>query len=87
MNKVDKMSKEVLGIVEYCKEVVRKNLISSNDNQQDRLSESQLNNMLNIVNLSLSQGSQKAIPVFQKVLSNVLNETAKEAVESSKKKK
>lgn len=87
MNKVDKMSKEVLGIVEYCKEVVRTNLVSFNNNQKDKLTEAQINETLNIVNLSLSQGSQKAIPVFQKVLSSVLNETTKEAVEASKKKK
>jgi len=88
MNKVDKLSKEVLGMVEFSKEVIRKNLVASNENSGfEKLSESQISNVLNIVNVSLSQGIQKAIPVFQKVVNSTLNEVKDEALESSRKKK
>jgi hypothetical protein len=88
MNKVNKLSKEVLGMVEYSKEVIKNNLVSFNEkNQSDRLTESQLSNVINLVNLSLSQGMQTAMPTFQKVVAGALSETTKQTVEILRKKK
>lgn len=75
MNKTNKLSKELLGIVEYSKEVIKSNLLLSNErNTVDKLTEAQLSTVINLVNVSLSQGVQKALPTFQKVIEDTLSE-------------
>lgn len=88
MNKINKLSKELLGIVEYSKEVIKSNLLLSNEkNTFNKLTDAQLYSVIDLVNVSLSQGVQKALPTFQKVVEDTLSETKKVTLESSKKKK
>ena len=63
----------VLNILDYSKEVVRTNLAQANGtNALEGLTEDQLKKVVDIVDISLSQGFQKAIPAFQKSLDTLV---------------
>lgn len=73
MNITDKISKEVLNILDYSKEVVKTNLVTANDSKTfESLNSEQLERIVNVVNLSLSQGFQKALPNFQKAVDGLI---------------
>jgi len=86
MNKVDKLSKEVLNLFSYSKDIVTTNLNTANNvgNLEPKLTEHQLNFVLKLFENSLTQGYQKGISIFQKTLKNVLNEEVKETKKKNK---
>lgn len=85
MNSTNKISKEVLNILDYSKEVVKSNLAQANNsNAFESLNEEQLKKVIDVVEISLSQGFQKAMPAFQKSVDVIVNNLT---LESSRKKK
>jgi hypothetical protein len=88
MNQVDKISKEVLNLLNYSKDVTTTNLNSANKTGklEPRLTDDQLRLVVNLVESSLTQGYQKGLNTFQKTIKNTL-ETKKVTVEETKKNK
>jgi len=76
MNQVDKISKEVLSLLNYSKDVAASNLTAFNKNGKlaPALTDSQLQVVVSVLESSFSQGFQKALPTFQKTVSTVLEE-------------
>jgi hypothetical protein len=91
MNQVDKISKETLNLLEYSKDVVKENLTTANVTGQlePKLSDEHLKKVLHLVDVSMSQGYQKAIQSFQRNISTVLSthEDVRSHDTSSRKKK
>lgn len=87
MNQVDRISKELLNLVEYSKDVVKANLASNNakENEALKLTDAQLANVLRIVDASITQGYQKGFTSFQKSVSKILAETVETKPTSRKK--
>lgn len=87
MNQVDKISKEVLSLLNYSKDVATGNLSIANNSGrlEPKLTDEQLRSVVNLVEASLSQGYQKGLNTFQKTLRVTLEDKAKE--ETPKKKK
>lgn len=80
MNQVDKISKEVLNLLSYSKDVVASNLTAFNKEGKltPQLNEVQLKTIVSILESSVSQGFQKGLPTFQKSVNNVLEEVRNE---------
>ena len=76
MNQIDKISKEALVLLQYAKDTAIANLASANSNKklEPQLDGSQLAAVVNLMNLSLSQGFQKGLPSFQKSVKDQLKE-------------
>lgn len=87
MNQVDRISKELLNLVEYSKDVVKTNLVSNNikENEALKLTDAQLANVVRIVEASIAQGYQKGFTAFQKGVSKVLAEITETKSGSRKK--
>lgn len=75
MNQVDKISKEAFTLLQYAKDTAIANLTTANGQNklEPQLDGAQLLAVINLLNLSLSQGFQKGLPSFQKVVVNQLN--------------
>ena len=80
MNSVDKISKEVLALLEYVKDTVKINLANSNfsGNFSPKLTDEQVSGISNLIDVSISQGYQNAITSFQKNISNVIKADCQE---------
>ena len=87
MNQVDKISKEVLNLLNYSKDVTIISLNSANNSGklEPKLTDDQLRLVVNLVENSLSQGYQNGLNTFQKTLKTTLE--IKVADETTKKKK
>lgn len=87
MNQVDKISKEVLSLLNYSKDVATGNLSTANNSGrlEPKLTDEQLRSVVSLVEASLSQGYQKGLNTFQKTLKTTLEDKTKE--ETPKKKK
>jgi hypothetical protein len=87
MNQVDKISKEVLNLLNYSKDVTTISLNSANNSGklEPKLTDDQLRLVVNLVENSLSQGYQNGLNTFQKTLKTTLE--IKVADETTKKKK
>jgi len=87
MNQVDKISKEVLNLLNYSKDVVTGNLSAANNSGrlEPKLTNEQLRSVVSLVEVSLLQGYQKGLNTFQKTLKTNLEDKVKE--EALKKKK
>jgi len=87
MNQVDKISKEVLNLLNYSKDVTTTSLNSANNSGklEPKLTDDQLRLVVNLVENSLSQGYQKGLNTFQKTLKTTLETRVVD--ETTKKKK
>ena len=65
MNKVDRISKDAKILIDSAKDTVSNNFVSAVKSSSLSLSESQLASVLNLVNVCLQEGYQKALPYFQ----------------------
>lgn len=76
MNTIDKISRNVLEIFNYSKDVIANNLMLANNsgNIRPKLTDDQISTLINIFNGSISQSYQKSILSFQKSLMNELKE-------------
>lgn len=86
MNQVDKISKEVLNLLNYSKDVATNNLTSLNKEGKlnPPLNESQLQTIVSLLDSSFTQGFQKGLTNFQKSVKNVM-ESEKVTAKTSKK--
>ena len=74
MNQVDKISKEALNLLKYAKDTAVTNLASANSNGQleYKLTDEQLLSVVSLLDSSLSQGYQKALPSFQSKVDSLI---------------
>lgn len=89
MNQVDKISKEALSLLQYAKDTAIANLTVANSSGKlkPQLEPIQLLAVVDLLGASLSQGYQKGLSAFQKVVKEQIpQESTKKVVESSKKK-
>lgn len=87
MNQVDKISKEVLNLLNYSKDVAANNLTTLNKEGKltPALNEQQLQTVMSVLESSFSQGFQKGLPTFQKSVKNVLEAEKLQQTKPSKK--
>ena len=70
MNTVDKITKEVLNLVNYTKDVSKNSLVKSN--QEIGLNDAQLAAVTRLVEGAVEQSYQRFVPAFQKSLNGFL---------------
>ena len=80
MNTVDKISKEVINLTEYAKDVVKNNLATSPLKGQLKLEESQLTSLIQLIDVSITSGIQKGLPNLQKNIKKIIQEAPSSAV-------
>lgn len=76
MNTVDKISKEIISLTEYAKDVVKNNITSSPLKGQLKLEDSQLNSLLQLIDMSITSGIQKGLPNLQKNIKKIMEESS-----------
>jgi hypothetical protein len=89
MNQVDKISKEALILLNYAKDTAVANLtVANNKGQLDpKLEPAQLLAVIDVFTSSLSQGYQKGLGSFQKIVKEqVMTSQTKKVAEISNKK-
>lgn len=85
MKAVEKISREVLGLFEYSKDLAKSNLVAANssNNIKNKLTNEQLVEVSSVIDLALSQAFQRGVSTFQKSVEKVLvSESEKEQTES-----
>lgn len=65
MNTVDKITKESKLLIDSAKDTLTTNLVAAMKSGTLDLREDQVSRLVTLINASLDQGYQKAIPVFQ----------------------
>lgn len=85
MKTTDKVSKEVLGLFEYSKDLTKANLTSANSAGDFKpvLSDDQLLVLNGLIDNSISQAFQRTLSNFQKNLDNIISVTSEKQPESS----
>jgi|GEM_PF-6773819 len=89
MNQVDKISREALTLLQYAKDTSVANITVANSTGklEPQLSPAQIHAVINLLELSLLQGYQRALPTFQRVVKDQLAIGAtNKQLENSKKK-
>ena len=78
MNNVDKISKEVLGLLTYSKDVVTNNLTTANATGalEPKLTDEQVVRVLSLVEHSLSQGFQRGLESFQRTVKQTIDNSS-----------
>ena len=78
MNTIDKISKDVLGLFEYSKDVIKINLTNSDFTNAitPKLTNEQLSGLFKLIDLSIDQSFQKGITTFQKAVKNNVSNDA-----------
>lgn len=74
MNTVDKISKEVMNLTEYVKDVVKTNLTSNSTKAQFGLEENQLSSLIQLIEVSIATGAQRGLPNLQKSIKKIIQE-------------
>jgi hypothetical protein len=89
MKKSEKISREVLNMFEYSKDVVKSNIISANSsgNVKPQLTEAQLQSLSSIIDLSISDGAHKGLVSFQRSVENIISATSATIAETETAKK
>lgn len=72
MNSVDKTSRDVKIIVDSIGDLIQKRLFEARATEQTSFTDEQLAFLLKIVNASLDEGYQRALPTFQRTVSKYL---------------
>ena len=87
MNKIDKVSKEVLNLLNYSKDLTKANLSSANNTGAlgQKLTDDQLRLVVDMIDVSITQGYQRGLSNFQRTLKTTFVEA--DAAETPKKKK
>lgn len=65
MNTVDKLTKETRILIDSAKDTVSTQLLEALKKNTVTVREDQVSTLISLIHLSLDQGYQKAIPVFQ----------------------
>ena len=89
MNQIDKISKEALSLLQYAKDTAIANLTVANSagKLKPQLEPTQLLAVIDLLGSSLSQGYQKGLNAFQKVVKEqITQEQIKKTTENVKKK-
>jgi hypothetical protein len=73
MNKTDKIAKSTTLLIDSAKDNTNKNVINYVRTNK-LLDEKQLQNLVQLINVSISEGHQLALRTFQKSIDNLLNE-------------
>jgi hypothetical protein len=76
MNTVDKISKEVISLTEYAKDVVKNNLTSGPLKGQFKLEDNQISSLLQLIDVSITSGIQKGLPNLQKSIKKIIEESS-----------
>ena len=74
MNKTDKISRATKIITDSVKDTVSRNILLSTKSKSLRIEESQLHNLMQIIDVSMSEGYQIALRSFQKNIDKILLE-------------
>ena len=87
MNQVDKISKEALTLLQYAKDTAIANLTTTNGQKklEPQLDGAQLLAVINLMNVSLTQGFQKGLPAFQKTVKEQLEQNKLKTTNEKKK--
>lgn len=72
MNSVDKISRETKVLLDSAKDTLAENLVSAVRNKNVLVDESQLSKLINIVNISIDESFQRALPVYQSSIKNLV---------------
>ena len=89
MNRIDKISKETLNLLQYAKDTAVNNLTIANNTGKllPRLDPLQLSAVVGLIDASLSQGYHKGLKSFQSIVKEQLSqEQTQKAIEPIKKK-
>lgn len=73
MNKVDKLSKEVLNLFLFTKDHVKTEVTNHFLKEDHGINEKQLNSILRLIDTSVEQSYEKGIQNFQKSAGNILD--------------
>lgn len=73
MNSVDKISRETKVIIENAKDTFVQNLVGAARTNKISLDDSQLSSIINLLNISVDESFQKAIPVFQRTVKSFIS--------------
>lgn len=89
MNQVDKISKEALSLLTYSKDVAATNLTTANarGGLEPKLTDEQVTSVLNLFEHSLSQGFQKGLESFQRIVKQTITQDIASNNLDTKKKK
>lgn len=68
MNSIDKISKDSKILIESAKDSINSNLVSLVANKEINLEPAQVEKLLNLINVSLDEGYQKALPYYQNTI-------------------
>lgn len=68
MNSIDKISKDSKILIESAKDCISSNLISLVSRKELNLDSAQVEKILNVINVSLDEGYQKALPYYQNTI-------------------
>lgn len=72
MNTVDKISRDTKLVVDSIGDVISQKLLSARETGSLNLSDDQISSVIKLVNLSIGEGYQRAVPSFQKSISSYL---------------
>lgn len=75
MNNIDKASKDAKVLVDSAKDLATANLLNSVRSKSLHLDESTLQKVISIVNISVEEGYQRALPVYQNTLKRYISAT------------
>jgi hypothetical protein len=89
MKNSEKISREVLNMFEYSKDVVKSNIISANSSGtvNPQLTEAQLQSLSNIIDISISDGAHRGLSSFQRSVENIISIASETDIDATKKKK
>jgi hypothetical protein len=73
MNNTDKITRDAKLLIESAKDTAANNLLVAIKTNSLDLSEVQLKKVLTLLNISMEEGYQKAVPTFQKMVKNYVN--------------
>ena len=68
MNSIDKISRDSKILIESAKDTVAANMLTASQNNQISVSDTQLQQIMNVLLLSIDEGYQKALPTYQNTI-------------------
>lgn len=89
MNDSEKIVKNALEVVSFSKDIVISKLVSANNNNRfsPKLTEDQLKTTIELINSSVEEGCQKAIPSLTKTVDTIMDVYNSLTLNTTKKKK
>jgi hypothetical protein len=84
MNNTDRVAKDAKILIDSAKDTATSNFLSAVKSNTVRLSEDQLKAVLTILNISLDEGYQKAVPTFQNMVKTYVNNNSSSLFKTKK---